>query len=63
MCLEQLRWPLEEAMAMMESGNFCPDGAAGAQSVSGEDSQLLEAWDELPKESQQKILEVLKSGP
>lgn len=48
---------------MMESGNFCPDGAAGAQSVSGEDSQLLEAWDELPKESQQKILEVLKSGP
>ena len=38
-------------------------GGAGAQSVSGEDSQLLEAWQELPKESQQKILEVLRSGP
>eukprot|EP00913_Durusdinium_trenchii_P031255 g29263.t1 len=45
-------------MAMIESGNICPSDGAGRVTVSGEDSSLLAAWDELPEETRIQILEL-----
>lgn len=54
----QVWWPCDEGLAMFYSGNVCPDD--GSAPISGEDSRLVAAWDELPTESQRKILENLE---
>lgn len=55
----QVWLPLEEGMAMIDSGNICPDDACAP--ISGEDSRLVEAWNELPPDSQKQILELLNT--
>lgn len=55
----QVWWPCDEGLAMFYSGNICPDN--GSAPISGEDSRLVAAWDELPAKSQRKVLEILTS--
>ncbi|CAJ1356194.1 unnamed protein product, partial [Effrenium voratum] len=57
----QVWWPFEEGMAMVSSGNLCPElsATAGAAFAAPEDPRVALAWAELPYEVRKEALRAL----